>query len=253
MKGLIYKDFLCLRNNLKANIAVTAGVIALAVMFVISSRCGNMADIINNMNGEDSMSKDLFLRVSRMAICIVLLIPMAFAGNVVDCFKEDKRAGFYNTLLGMPVNNKEIIGARYLSLLLYTFTGFICSLIAALSICLASDEYIFGEMVSVVLTFGGVLVIYMSIIMPLLYLFGTDRADIIYSAPIVIIIIAAVVYANTKKVSALSEAVIINKIDSFINFISHKGGLLMGGAILCLICAYFISVKIIDVKRGQKL
>ena len=54
MIGLITKDMYCLRKNLKTFICVTIGVITVAVLFLVSSRCGNVALGMEQMKKEDS-------------------------------------------------------------------------------------------------------------------------------------------------------------------------------------------------------
>ncbi len=256
MKGLIIKDAICLKKNLKMFAFVTFGVIALAVMYVISLKCGNMADIVKKWNGQDTMSKEVFLQFSKTAIELVLIIPMAFAANVIDCFKEDRKANFNNTLLSMPVNTMEIVGARYMSLFMYVMLGFICSAVSGICISTASEDFKFYELFSVVLMFAGIMIIYMSIVMPCLYYFGTKRADIICFAPFVAAVIGFVAVFGQKITDIPEESFdteAIKMMKSFTGFITTKGLIFMGVGLVCIVCAYFISVKITKSNRGINL
>lgn len=257
MKGLILKDILCLKKNLKLFVLVTLGVILLSVMFVLSSRFGNIADAMNNYNEEDTMSKEMLLKMMELAMHLILFIPMAFIGNVIDCFKEDRKADFYRNLLGMPVNNMEIAGARYISMMIYVTLGFICSVIAALGISAASDRLVFKDMLSAVLVFGGVLMIYMSIVMPCLYGFGVRKADIISGVPFVFILIGGAFLMDRitsgSSTGMSDEMVIIKLINDFKDFLTHKGGVVIAVASICLTVAYLFSVKILEKKRGLGL
>ena len=49
MTGLIRKDMYCLRKLLKMFFLVTAGVITLSVLLIISARYGNIASAIQEM------------------------------------------------------------------------------------------------------------------------------------------------------------------------------------------------------------
>ncbi len=256
MKGLIIKDALCLKKNLKMFVLVTLGVIALAVMFVLSTRYGNLSKSIANWNSEDTMSKEMMLVAINMAMHVILFIPMAFVSNVIDCFVEDKKADFSKTVFSMPVSNIEIVGARFASMLIYTVVALLCSGIAAGAISVASDTIVFKEIFSSVLVFAGVLLVYVSIIMPCIYFFGAEKATVIAIIPFVAGVIGCF-FLLGEKMNGVSEAesemYMLKLMNDFIELLTHKGPVLIGVAVLCLIAAFFISVKILEKKRGRLL
>ena len=60
MTGLIRKDMYCLRKILKMFFLVTAGVITLSVLLIISARYGNIASAIQEMKEENGMGEEAF-------------------------------------------------------------------------------------------------------------------------------------------------------------------------------------------------
>ena len=106
MIGLIYKDVICLKKNLKLFVAVGIGVLLLAVMFALSCKMGNIADGLKNYDATDTMGLELLITVIDIAMHMVLFIPVAFIGNIIDCFLADYKAGFNNSLRGLPCRCK---------------------------------------------------------------------------------------------------------------------------------------------------
>lgn len=246
MKGLIYKDILCLKKNLKMFSLVTFGIVSLAVMYVISSKHGNVADFMSKTDfGEDTMTKTLLLSMLNMALLIVINIPMAFIGNILDCFNEDKKAGFHNILFALPISKRKIVAARYASLLLYLLLGFVCTGVSAVTISIVSDEYTFFEIMGTVFSFAGANLVYMSIVMPLLYFFGQAKGEIILIAPIGIALIGVGAYLINKFENIPDELFDMESLkfmNSFIDFITSKGIFVFLAGAGCLLCSYLISV-----------
>lgn len=251
MLGLIYKDAICLKKNLKMFVAVGFGVMLLAVMFALSCKMGNISDGLSNYDSTDTMGKELLVAVIDLTMHMVLIIPIAFIANIVDCFTEDYKSGFYNKLLGMPLKYTEIVGARYLSMLLYGVLGFLFALITGVGISMATDRIVFKELMSVVFLFAGIFVAFMGIVIPSIYLFGARKSNLICSAPFIgaTIVVFAYVIVNDDKIpeSDIEMAILFNK---FLNFITHKGGIFIAVGLAFLVLSYFVSVLIIKHKRG---
>lgn len=130
MRGLIKKDFYCLRKSMKLILLVALGTIYLAVTFTLSARYGNVAKNISETaetaaraRAEELLTEEEFYSIYTYVIWVVLLLPLALMGNVVDCFREDRRAGFGKFCFSLPAREKQIAGARYLSCLLYSCWG----------------------------------------------------------------------------------------------------------------------------------
>lgn len=255
MSGLIKKDMYCLKKNLRMFLLVTVGVIVLSVMFIISAQSGNVAQGISQMKAEnDGMSEADFYGMFQMAVWAVLFIPIAFVGMIVECFKEDRKAGFYRYMMTLPLSEAKLVGSRYISLLMFMVTGVAGSCIAAVFVSLVSDYFELGKLLSIILTFAAVLLVYMSIVMLLLYIFGTERADFIQCAPFVAAFIAVVV-VMAGKISSIPENQLDGYFGRFIeelsDIIARNGILFMGIAIVCAAVSYLISCKMLKQRRGN--
>lgn len=255
MGGLIKKDMYCLKKNLLMFLFVTAGVIVLSVMFIISARSGNVALGIERMKTEnDGMSEADFYAIFRIAVWAVLFIPQAFVGVVTECFKEDRKAGFYKYMMTLPLSEKELVGSRYISLMLFTGVSVAGSCTAAVFVSLASDYFRLETLLSIVFTFAAVLLIYMSIVMLLLYVFGVERADFIQCAPYAAVFIAGIAVMGIK-ISSMPEneldGYIVELIGRFSDVAAKNGVMLMGIAIVCMAVSYFVSCKMLKKRRGN--
>lgn len=255
MTGLIKKDMYCLRKNLLMFLMVTVGVIVLAVMFIISSQSGNVALGISRMKAEnDGMSEADFYGIFQIAIGAALFIPIAFVGVVVECFKEDRKAGFYKYMMTLPLSETKIVGSRYISLLLFTAVSVAGSCIAAVFVSLVSDYFQLTKLLSIIFTFAAVMLVYMSIVLLLLYVLGVERADFIQCAPFVVVFVAGIAVMG-GRMSSLPE----NELDGYFgklvnelsDIIAKKGILFIGIALACVAVSYIISCKMLKQRRGN--
>lgn len=205
MLGLIQKDMYCLKKNLMLFCAITGGVILLSVMFILSSQFGNVAKGIESMMIEDDLSKEEIFSLFQIAVWAVLFIPMAFTGMVVECFKEDSKAGFHKYQFSLPLSSAKIVGSRYAACLLFAFVSLLGSLLAAFFVSLVSEVFVFGTLISYVFTFCGVMLIYLSLVMLLLYWLGSARADIIQCAPFVVLFLAFLIWFLSKNMNMSEE------------------------------------------------
>lgn len=256
MRGLVLKDFICLKRNLKMFTFVTLGVIAIAVMFILSSRFGNIYHGLKNYDSTDTMDKDMLISMIELSMHLILVIPMAFVGNIIDCFIEDRKADFYKNLLCMPLNNYEIIGARYISLVLYVLVGLLCSGLAAFCMCICSETLVFKEMFSVVLFFGGFFIIDTCFAIPCIYALGAKWGRVASVLPIVVILGVGIFMGDKvmQKYEQLpDEAYMMVLFDKIKNLLTDKGVIVSMVALGMLVCSYFVSVIILKKKRGLGL
>ena len=250
MTGLIHKDAVCLKKNLKMFIFVGLSVMAVAIMFAISCRMGNISEGIKNYNSEDSMTKELLISVINISMYMISIIPIAFIANIIDCFKEDSKAGFHNTVFSIPLNSREIVGSRYLSMLLYILVGLCFTLVTQVGISVASDRIQFNDMYPTALFFTGIMLMYMSIVIPCVYLCGSKKSEVICVVPFVIAILAGIVYIVVNEDKMPETEVELAKAGyKFVEFVQDKGFLVFGISILCIIGSYFTSVMIIKKRR----
>lgn len=255
MLGLIQKDMYCLRKSLWQFLFVTLGVILLAVLFLLSAGYGNVAKGIAAMQAEGQMSEQEFYTLFQVAVWAVLLIPVAFICMIVECFKEDRRAGFYPCMLSLPLREYEIVGSRYASCMLITLVGLAGSVLAAFLVSMISGVYEFMKLLGILAAFTAALLIYMSFVMFMLYLFGVERADLIQCAPFVVLLLAAFAGFQSRlkgvpeeELDAFLEQILIH---GFQDFLDKFWGILLLVAVLCMAASFWGSCKMLKMRRGN--
>ncbi len=192
MLGLIYKDFLCLRNNIKLFILVTVGVIALAVCFIISLEQGNIATYIKS----EGLTETQFLLTFQSSIILILLLPIASAAVIPVCYKADENAGFAKCMYVFPIKKTKMVGSRYVTAVGLLVMGYLASIITAGTIRLATDALKFKDLMVNCTLFLIILFIYFGYIMFFSYLLDGKKGDMMIFLPIGISVIALFIYVN---------------------------------------------------------
>lgn len=253
MTGLIRKDMYCLRKILKTFFLVTTGVIVLSVLLIISAQCGNIANGIQSMEAESGMGEEAFYSLFRLPIWLTLFIPMAFLSMIVECFKEDRKAGFAKTMLCLPLTDVKIVGSRYLSCMVFALLGLAGSSVAAIFVSLASETFQLQELMGYVFCFSGVLLIYMSFVMFMIYYFGVERADFIQCAPFLVLLVAIIVVVQ-RMLSGVDEtevdALSINLVNSASKFMTEKFWLIYLVALACMALSFWGSCMVMKKRKG---
>lgn len=268
MRGLILKDFYCLKKSYKLILLVSLGTIYLAVMFTLSARYGNVSKVVaetaEQAKAENLLTEEAFYSMYRYVIWVVLFLPLAFMGNVVDCFREDRQAGFGKLLFSLPAREKQIAGARYMSCVLYALMGILASVTAAFGVSLASDRLKFPELLSVVFTFSSILLMFVSVVMPLTYLLGVDKLDLIQVGTFVafVTVLITVNLPAVKKIAAEiaaaengqeSSDTITELMNRANEFLTTKGTFVFLAGVLFFLVSYVCSVAILKAKGGRSI
>lgn len=259
MKGLIIRDLYCLKKSIKLLLAVTAGVVLLAVLFVISTRHGNIASGVVSMRADDPEAAEQMFGMFEVGIWVTLAVPLAFIANVTDCFKEDHRADFQKFLFTMPVKYSAVVGSRYITCLLFALVSYVGSMIAAFLVSLASDTYKFSELAAIVSVVASVFVVYAALVLLLMYIMGSSRADLVQIIPFVAI--GVVVYAIfVRKMLSMDDAQLDammanmgEMLDKAKDTMMNYGVVSLLGALLILGLSYLLSVYVMNHKKGRKL
>lgn len=253
MRGLIQKDMYCLRKNLRMFFCVTLGIIFLSVLFCLSSRYGNIAKGIEEMKAQSPMGEEVFYSFFQAAVWVTLFIPIAFVSMIVECFKEDRKAGFWKCMFSLPLSDRQIVGSRYLSCMLFALVGVCGSLLAGIAVSLTSQVFAFEKLCSYVLTFCAVLLIYMSIVMFLLYLLGVEKADLIQCIPFLAVFLIAMVVVANKIFSMPEESLDAMAITLFRKLADCLSGYSMAFfcvALVCMALSYFGACQVIKKRKG---
>ena len=198
MIGLIIKDYYCLKKEIRLFLGVTIGSALVSVLFLLSARYGNIADALVDIQKTEMIDSKSLLSLADKLVLFVIYLPIALAGNLVECFKEDSKADFSKVMYSFPVSSKRIVGSRYVTCLLFFGTCIISSTICNVLVTTVSDSLKFISVLNGTMCCCALFMIYMSIVMFFLYLLGTKRADVIQSVPILVVFFGAMIWLGTK-------------------------------------------------------
>lgn len=210
MKGLILKDLLNLKGNIKF-------ILLFIIMFGFMSSLGD--GNVNNFIG----------------VIIVLCTTM-----IVSTFSYDDLNKWDSYVLTMPINRNDIVLSKYLTMLIFSFIGVLVSLIVSVTIGYFKNTLILNEtllinalILSISVCFGSLL--------PLIYKFGTERARLLMILCFLVPTLALLVFKSILEniSSPISIEIILNTLVYSLPFV----------AILLFVISYFISSKIYSKKE----
>ena len=248
MVGLIYKDLCCLRKHIKTFAVLTFVVIALAILFILSMKYGNVAQMIA------SMSEEEFFGMFQAAIWYVLILPIASSAMIQECFKEDTKANFKKCLYTLPIKEETAVFGRYMSGLTFLFLGFLGNLVASVSIALSTDVFQFRQLLGFSVTFLAVMIFYEAFVMFILYTVDGKKADLIQCVPLVVLLVLGEILF-VKKVDKMSDeqftAFLKSMMDKLSDLMVNKCIWILLLALLFMVISYIGSVYM-QKKRGLK-
>lgn len=210
MKGLILKDLINIKSSLKSMI-----LFILMFAFIFSMGDGNNSGF--------------------MGFIIVLCTTM-----IISTFVYDDTNKWDGYALTMPITRNEIVLSKYLTMLIFGLTGAFFSLVISILIGIFKNNLILNEVLLVTVLLLSVSLCFGSLILPLVYKFGTEKARLFM---ILCFLVPTAILLGIKSIldnfnSALSVEVILNTIVYSLPFI----------AILLFVGSYFISSKIYSKK-----
>lgn len=206
MKGLIYKDLLCLRKSAGSFAAVLVIYMALTVMGVWD--------------------------FSYVAVFMAVLVSML----PYSCFSYDAMAKWDLYGLALPVSRRGIVLARYVVVLAMLALSIALVLVLGAGLTLlggmgSMSEYVLSAAVAL-----GMGILINAVLMPLLYRFGAERARLLFFAvfgAVVLLVLIVGVGASMNDT---------NFWDQLQPGTTALGVLIVGAALLA--ASYFLSVRI---------
>ncbi|HBE9428103.1 ABC-2 transporter permease [Clostridioides difficile] len=211
MKGLILKDLLNLKGNIKF-------ILLFIIMFGFMSSLGD--GNVNNFIG----------------VIIVLCTTM-----IVSTFSYDDLNKWDSYVLTMPINRNDIVLSKYLTMLIFSFIGVLVSLIVSVTIGYFKNTLILNETLLINALILSISVCFGSLILPLIYKFGTERARLLMILSFLVPTLALLVFKSILEniSSPISIEIILNTLVYSLPFV----------AILLFVISYFISSKIYSKKE----
>lgn len=253
MKGLIYKDFMCLRKNLRTFALISVGALIIGVMFLLSSKYGNLAEELALLEQDDRMEGLITTKAMEIGMWFVVMLPIGFITDVHQCFKEDARVGFGKVLSGMALSHRQIVGSRYLTTLIYGGLGMAVALVCAFFVNLVPMDMELGNLFLGTLTIVAIAFLYMSFYLFMVYLCGTRRAELIQMLPLVLVFV--VIGVGMSKVGGMSDEE-MNRLmlafgDKMIWFLQNGYKALIPACVVAMFLSYAGSVA--SMKRQRRV
>ena len=258
MKGLMIKDIYCLRRSLKQILLLIAAVVTLGLLFTLSSKYGNVALAMKDMAADGELTEKEFMDMFRMGIWCLLLVPVALLGNILDCYKADADAHFTNMQFALPVSKAHIVLSRYAVCLLYAEIGLAGSLLAAAAVSAASDALPFAELSSIILFFLGIILLFISIVMPLYYLFSAKYADVIQIGTLIFLLAVFFLCCRTyltdfiRNIVEVQTASPLDLVPAMRTVLTNYGWLSLLAGLLAFAVSCGCSIKILSHHKFTK-
>jgi len=255
MKGLIIKDLMCLRKQLIIFVYVVAGVLVVSVMFVLSSRFGNLALENRKMMAENGLSALDINHMSTQILMLFMLLPAACVGDFAKIFEEDGKAGFVKVSSVMPLSVSKRVMAKFVTVLTMSGMGAVTDLVIAFILSKLTNIISFMDFLGIIISSVSLMSIFGALVIVLCFLFGCGKED--YSRiSALLIMIAAAVLVNRAKIKAIITSIRlrgdaeIDFLSDFIEYFKCKSYMLFLIAVLTVMVSYFVSVFVAKRKRG---
>ncbi len=249
MKGLLIKDFYCLKNQLINYVFIIVGVIVISIMFVLSYNFGNIhAGFAQMVDSGQNTEADIG-QIARSAMLLFMLIPIACAADLSHLFTDDENASFYKVAAAFPVSIGKRVACRFIAGYLFIAIGVVVDLIMTVILSSLTDIISFGKFCGVIVAFASFILMYVSMVIFLVYFLGSGK---ITYANVIPLLIGVAVYWNKLKdfMTGVDANGFLELYDQITAFIFHRSYILVIAAIIVSSTAYLASVYIAGRKRG---
>ncbi len=253
MRGLLIKDFFCLKKQL-INYAVTiVGVVVISILFVLSYNFGNIhAGIVEMIDSGEGTQAEV-ARFASLALLCFMLIPIACAGDIKNLVTDDENASFYKVAAALPVSIRKRVGSRFITGYLFIVVGVAIDFIMTIVLSSLTDIISFGKCCGVIVSFASFMVMNISLFILLVHFLGKGSAayaNIILCLIELVICIAASFDRLKGFLFDSDENALSDLYDQATGFMFHKSYILFAAAVIVSGGAYFAAVYIAGRKRG---
>lgn len=254
MKGLVIKDLMCLRKQGIIFMYVVIATVVLAVMYVLSSKFGNIYIGNQQMIAENELSGVDIKNLSTLMLVFFMMLPIALVGDVATVFMYDGKAGFGNVSSVLPLPVYKRVMAKYLTVLMMFGIGVGVDLIISFILALLTDMVTYTEFLGIILSFASVMSIYGSLTILFCLVLGYGKESYAQFASIFIMGVAALT-VNRKKIylfmSTTDGDAVSDVVNDLMEFIKHRFYILLAIAVFTMLLSYLGSVIAAKRKRGM--
>lgn len=252
MKGLLIKDFFCLKKQLVNYGFIIVGVIVISVMFILSYNFGNIHDGFAQIMESEQNNETYVMRIARSAMLTFMLMPLACTADVLNLFTDDKKASFYNVAASFPLSIGKRVACRFITGYLFIAIGVAVDVLQTFILSFMTDIISFGMFCNVIVSFASLILMYISIFIFLAYLLGNEKTTYVAVIPI-LIGVAVYITANFGKlkdfITGVDDGALIELYDQATEFIFHKSYILFIAAVIISGASYLAAVYTAGKKR----
>lgn len=253
MKGLLIKDFFCLKKQLINYGFIIVGVIVISVMFVLSYNFGNIHAGFMEMVDSGQNTGESITMIASNAMLLFMLIPIACTGDITNLIIEDEKASFYKVASALPVSVSRRVACRFMAGYLFIVLGAAVDLILSVILSSLTDVISLEKYCGVIITFASVMMMYISLFILFTYILGKGRTTYANIIPLLAGVVIYV-FTNFNRLKAFltdtDDNALMDLYNRTTDFMFHRSHLLLTAAIIISGGAYFTAVCIAKRKRG---
>lgn len=253
MRGLLIKDFYCLKKQLINYGFIIIGVIVISIMFVLSYNFGNIHTGFTQIIESGQNTEAVVIQMARSAMLMFMLIPIACTADLSNLFTDDEKASFHKVAATFPISIGQRVACRFIAGYLFIAIGVAVDLIMTVILSSLTDIISFGNFCGVIITFASLMLIYISMFILLAYFLGNGK---ITYANVIPLLIGTAIYvsANFDRlkdfITGVNDSALSELYDQATEFIFHRSYILLIAAIIVSGVTYFAAVHIAVRKRG---
>lgn len=253
MKGLLIKDFFCLKKQLINYGFIIVGVIVISIMFVLSYNFGNIHAGFMEMIDSGQNTEAGINIIASNALLLFMLIPIACTGDITNLITDDENASFYKVASTLPVSISKRVASRFIAGYLFIAIGVVTDLIMTVILTSLTGIISFGKFCGVIITFTSVMMVYISLFILFVYILGKGKTTYANILPLLFGVIICVCAAFNKIRAFLTdtdENALMDLYNQTTGYMFHKSYILFIAAVIISGGAFFAAVRIAERKRG---
>lgn len=253
MRGLLIKDFYCLKKQLINYLFVIAGVIVVSILFVLSYNFGNIHAQFTRLIDSGESSEAGVTMIASSALLLLMLIPIACTGDITNLITDDEKASFYKVASALPVSIGRRVACRFIAGYLFIVIGVAVDLVMSIVISSLTGIISLEKFCGIIISFASIMMLYSSLFLLLAYVLGKGKTAYAGAAPL----LAGVVAYGWIHFDRLRAFLMDNDDDALMEiyqrttgFMFYRWYLLLFAAIIISAGAYAAAVFIAKKKRG---
>lgn len=253
MKGLLIKDFFCLKKQLINYLFVIVGVIVISILFVLSYNFGNIHAQFQELIDSGQSTEASVTMIASNALLLFMLLPIACTGDITNLIMDDEKASFYKVASVLPMPISRRVACRFIAGYLFIAIGVAVDLIMSIILSSLTGIISLDKFCGVIISFASIMMLYVSLFLLLVYVLGKGKTTYAGVVPL----LAGVAVYGWVHFDRLRAFLMDNDDDALMEiyqrtteFMFYRSYLLLLAAVVVSFAAYIAAVWIAKRKRG---